>query len=436
MTSVVVNGIVAEGPGSPSGAETARQPELVIGLLASPGPASELTESLVGEIADRLAGHLPGVRWRVEIVSDRLVEPPTDLSALIAAGRRMLLERGWHLAVCVTDLPLQTARRPVIAHVSATHGVAVLSMPALGPVSVRKRTAETIVRLVGHILGDPAQAEGAAERVPLAEVVTRRMRELGGRTERGEHGVGFVARVITGNIWLLLGMLRANRPWRLALRLMRALAVAFAAGVFALVTSDIWRLSHYLGPLRLTVIALGSVAGITVTIVVATGLWERSPHPAAREQVALFNIVTAATAGLGVAALYLALFAIMLAAALLLVPGNLLDLVLRYPAGVVGQVRLAWLATSIATLGGALGAALESGETVREAAYTYQPDTQIDAVAGPRLRAAGSCGLSHRRAATAAASADDRGPGSPRRRVPRTRAGRGGRRAGGRAAAA
>jgi hypothetical protein len=30
-----------------------------------------------------------------------------------------------------------------------------------------------------------------------------------------------------------------------------------------------------------------------------------------------------------------------------------------------------------------LGAALESGESVREAAYTYQPDTQIDAVAGP-----------------------------------------------------
>jgi len=423
MASVAVNGIVAESPGSQSAAETSRQPELVIGLLASPGPASELTESLVGEIADRLAGQLPGVRWRVEFVSDRLAEPPTDLSALIEAGRRRLLERGWHLAVCVTDLPLQTARRPVIAHVSATHGVAVLSMPALGPVSVRKRTAETIVRLVGHILGDLAPAADAA---PLAQAVTRRMRELGGRTERGEHGVGFVARVITGNIWLLLGMLRANRPWRLALRLMRALAVAFAAGVFALVTSDIWRLSHYLGPVRLTVICLGSVAGITVTIVVATGLWERSPHPAAREQVALFNIVTAATVGLGVATLYLALFAIMLAAALLVVPGNLLGLVLGQPVGVADQVRLAWLATSIATLGGALGAALESGETVREAAYTYQPNTQIDAVAGPRLRAAASHGLSHRRAATATASAGDRGPGPPRRRVPRIRAGRGG----------
>jgi len=125
------------------------------------------------------------------------------------------------------------------------------------------------------------------------------------------------------------------------------------------------------------VISLGSVAAITVTIMVTTGLWERSPHPAAREQVALFNIVTAATVGLGVAALYLAIA--MLAAALLLVPGSLLGLVLGHPAGVADQVSLAWLATSIATLGGALGAALESSESVREAAYTYQPDKQIDA---------------------------------------------------------
>jgi hypothetical protein len=354
------------------------QPEIVVGLLASPGPAAELTESLLPEIAGRLPERLPGVRWRLEFVSDRLVEPPTDLSAMISAGRRMLLDRGWHLAVCVTDLPLQTGRRPVIAHVSATHGVAVLSMPALGPVSVRKRTADTIVRLIGHMLGDIALAD-AGQRRTLADAVTRRMRELGTRIEHGEHGVGFAARVVSGNIWLLLGMLRANRPWRLALRLMRALAAAFAAGVFALVTSDIWRLAYYLGPVRLTIIALGSVAGIIVTIMVTTGLYERSPRPAAREQVILFNIVTAATVGIGVVVLYLALFTIMLVAALLLVPGDLLGAQLAHPAGAADQVRLAWLATSIATLGGALGAALESHETVREAAYTYQPDTRLAA---------------------------------------------------------
>ena len=254
----------------------------------------------------------------------------------------MLLDRGWHLAVCVTDLPLQTARRPVIAHVSATHGVAVLSMPALGPVSVRKRTAETIVRLIGHMLGDIAPAD-AGQRRTLADAVTRRMRELGTRIEHGENDVGFASRVVSGNIWLLLGMLRANRPWRLALRLMRALAAAFAAGVFALVTSDIWRLAYYLGPVRLTVITLGSVAGIIVTIMITTGLWERTPHPDAREQVILFNIVTATTVGIGVVVLYLALFIIMLASALLLVPGDLLRIAARPPRwrGGSGQARLA-----------------------------------------------------------------------------------------------
>ena len=365
----------ANAPGFP---EPSQQPELVVGLLASPGPASELTESLIPEITDRLAEQLPGARWRLEFVSDRLAEPPTVLSELVSAGRRVLLGRGWQLAVCVTDLPLQTARRPVIAHGSSTHGVAVVSMPALGPVAVRSRAAETIVRLVRHLLGDLIQGTDAGERrLPLADVVTRRMRELGLHIEQDERSVAFAARVVTGNIWLLLGMLRANRPWRLALRLNRALVAAFAAGVFALVTSDIWRLAGALGAVRLAVIGLGSVAVTCVTIMMAAGLWERSPHPAAREQVILFNIVTAATVGIGVAALYLTLFSAMLAAAVLLVPGALLGTALGHPADVIDQVRLAWLAASVATLGGALGAAIETHETVREAAYTYQPDAQL-----------------------------------------------------------
>jgi hypothetical protein len=365
--------------------DIAAQTDLVVGLLVSPGPAAELTAGLVAEVADRLAAQLPGARWKVEFVIDRLVEPPTDLAEVISAGRRMLLDRGWHLVVCVTDLPLQTARRPVIAHVSAAHGVAVLSLPALGPVAVRRRAVETIVRLAGHLLGDTGQAADGGRRRPLARVVRRRMLELGRRVELEERGMGLVARVVTGNIWLLLGMLRANRPWRLAVRLVRAMVAAVAVGVFALVTSDIWRLASNLGTLRLTIIGLGSVAATSLTIMIATGLWEHSPHRSAREQVILFNIVTAVTVGIGVAVLYAAIFVAMLAAALLLVPAGLLGIVLGHPADVADQVQLAWLAASLATLGGALGAALETRETLREAAYTYRPDTQLEPAdsAGP-----------------------------------------------------
>ena len=58
------------------------------GLAGLAGPAAELTAGLVAEVADRLTAQLSGVRWKVEFVIDRLVEPPTDLTEVISAGQR------------------------------------------------------------------------------------------------------------------------------------------------------------------------------------------------------------------------------------------------------------------------------------------------------------------------------------------------------------
>jgi hypothetical protein len=363
--------------------DRARSPRgIVVGVVASPGAASELAEALRPDLTERIAARLPNAEWTVRLVSDRLVERPADLSQLIAAARRRMFAEGWDLTVCITDLPLQTARRPVVAHASMTHGVAVLSLPALGAVAVTRRATDAVVRLVAGLLGDadPAGrhdtdgAAGSGQRRRRPAVI-RRLNELGDRLQPDGYDFGLVAGVVTGNVRLLLGMLRANRPWRLAIRLSRALVAAFAAGVFALVTSDIWRLSGQVGPLRLTLLTVGSTIAVGATIVIGAGLWEREPPEAsAREQVVLFNIVTVMTVVIGVLALYLALLVLTLIGAFLLVPRQLLVDALGHPVGVAGVVELAWLATSVATVGGALGAGLESDEAVREAAYGYQPD--------------------------------------------------------------
>ena len=104
---------------------------------------------------------------------------------------------------------------------------------------------------------------------------------------------------------------------------------------------------------------------------------QRSPHPAAREQVILFNLVTVTTVAIGVLALYVALLILTLVGAFLLIPRQTLADGLGHPAGVASVLQLAWLATSVATVGGALGAGLESDEAVREAAYGYQPDERL-----------------------------------------------------------
>jgi hypothetical protein len=333
-----------------------------------------MTTELLADLPSRISRQLPGVRWEVRFVADRLVPGPSDLTEVIVTARKRLLDEGWHLAVVITDLPLQTAKRPVVAHASASHGVAVLSAPALGPLGLKRRTSDTIVRLVSALLGDGAMLSPADDR----PAVSRRARELGARTRPDAHGVALLTGVVAGNLRLLFGMLHANRPWRLALHLSRALVGALATGLIALLTSDIWLLADGLGGIRLLLLAIGSVVAVVLSIVIGGRLWERAPpESSAKEQVALFNIVTLATVVIGVVAFYLSLYVLFVLSAAIALPDTILASSLGKPVG--GHVRwsLAWLITSVAMVGGALGAGLESDESVHEAAYRYQPDPGI-----------------------------------------------------------
>jgi len=179
-------------PPEPASSEAAPEPRtVIIGVISAPGTSTELAERLRPDLTERIGARLPSVRWVVRFVSDRLVDGPADLSQLISAARRRLIDEQWHLTVCVTDLPLQTARRPVVAHASMTHGVAVLSLPALGAVGVTRRAADALVRLVAALVGDADRANldahpttGTRGRAhPDVQrrrgAVTRRLQELG-----------------------------------------------------------------------------------------------------------------------------------------------------------------------------------------------------------------------------------------------------------------
>ena len=84
----------------------------------------------------------------------------------------------------------------------------------------------------------------------------------------GRGGVAYAARVVTGNLHLLAGMVRANDPWRLALRLQRALTATVAASVFAIVTQEIWSLADHMGAQRLTFVTIGSITAVGATLMI------------------------------------------------------------------------------------------------------------------------------------------------------------------------
>jgi hypothetical protein len=343
-----------------------------LGLIVSPAIDQVAADELAAELGAALAERYPEVEWDLEVLTDPLAEPPVHLTELVSAARGLLLEADWDLAVAITELPLRLAHRTLLSHASRTHGVALVSLPALGVVRRRRRLYDVVAETVGRLVGD--REDGRAAGVSGARLgVERRLTELAGAVDEDDGGAVFVARVITGNLRLLAGMVGANHPWRLVGRLWRAILAAIAAVAFALIQVEIWRIAASLGPPRLAIAALASIVAASVTLISAHHLWERVTGPRVREQVTLFNLATTATVVLGVTALYLFVFVASLLGALLLIEPSLLSEVVGHPTNGWDYVRIALLASTLGTVGGALGATVETDEAVREAAYAHRP---------------------------------------------------------------
>jgi hypothetical protein len=236
----------------------------VLGLLAAPGLPTEIAEELAADLPPLLAERVTdAVSWRVPVLTEPEATHLTSGLDAIDLGRERMLRHGWDLAVCVTAAPLRIGRRPIVADASATHGVALISLPALGAMQTRRRARDAVIRLVDGLVGESLETgHGVAGRRVR---VGRRLAELAAPIRAVEApdvddvDLRFVAAVARGNLRLLTGMIRANRPWRLIVRLSRALAAAAAAVALALVTSDLWKLSDALDWIRLLALMVLSV---------------------------------------------------------------------------------------------------------------------------------------------------------------------------------
>ena len=353
-------------------------PEIVLGLVGAPGAAFSLARDLADAgLGEELERRLPGAKWQVEVEEARLVQPPATDTAIVDAARRLLLDRGWDAVVCLTDLPLHVHRRPVVAHANPVQNVAIVSVPAFGAVVARTRIREAIVRLLERLIGSRRRVPDARGEVAgPRRLLVQRVRELG--TDTADGAFAFTARVLSGNLVLLGGMVAANQPWQLSLRLSRALTGAVAVGVFGLVYSDVWRLSDAFGLWRLVGTTLVSVGATAATLIVGAELWERTAAPGVRKQVLLFNIATVVTVVIGVTVLYAALYLLALGAAFWFVVPQVFTSAVGHAASLRDYFQLAWLTCSLAMIGGALGAALETEDAVRDAAYVRRLDAQTE----------------------------------------------------------
>src|SRR4051794_679417 len=351
---------------------------VVLGVLAAPGLAQDLATDVEERLADALRERHPDADWKVEVVDEP--SGSRTVRELKETAREQMREHGWAMAVVLTDLPLLSGRRPVTAHASAQQRVAVVSVPALGPVNLEERVVRAVVNSVDGILGERVAGSGGrrGRRARMAARLHELSSPLGAAHVRDENTIRFTTAVVRGNLRLLGGMVRANNPSLVVVRLSRALAAAGGTAAYALTSASIWMLADGASWVRLALLSIATLGATTTTLIVAHHLWESSERPEDREQVVLFNLATLTTVLIGVLTLYLALVLIALGCSYALISPHPFAQQLGHPAGFADHLQLAFLASAIASLAGALGSLTESDFAVREAMYRYQPDARTE----------------------------------------------------------
>lgn len=391
-----------------------------VGVLAAPGLAADKTEQIYKELANLLHHHVDDrQQWLVFSEMDPLIGAKDNTTRILAKAREHKIDKNWDYAICITDLPMLREHQFTAAEASNQHGIAVLSLPTLGCLRLKRRLREAFLQLVNELYhGSSFQARQRQQKHtqeqrrhrrehglrnhnarkliaggPMHSLAPIRRRRI--QQDQREIDVRFVSVPQSwGFITVLTGMIRANQPLNIIPTFRRVLAVAFATGAYGLLFKTLWLLSDAYDTQRLIALMIGAVIAMVIWLIIDHDLWAMRSQRGSPILSRLHNITTLLTLLIGVICYYAILFIFFLIAVLLLVTPDLFKQTLEHAVNMKHYLMLTWLATSVATVAGALGASLENSQTIRNATYGYrqraryqkaqeakrfQPDDQGDA---------------------------------------------------------
>ncbi|MEV5865668.1 hypothetical protein [Streptomyces tendae] len=356
----------------------------VVALLADPYAPTEIAQRVARTLAARLADESgEGRRFDVEVVSEPFTsgteDPPTLMRRIRDRGRA----ENWDIVVALTDLPLHAHGRRLAVDLNHAYGLALLSLPSLGGLRLQTRARRAVEEAVLGLAGPRTTAaegppRGQPPPGPLDDSVAPVHPSPIGEQEADD--LRYVVGGPRGYLRVLVGMVRANRPWRLVTGLSKALAAALATGAIATLDSTTWSLAAALSTPRLVIAMVGSVGLMIGWLIIDGELWHRSAEgsPEARQRARLYNASTVVTVGIGALVCYVGLMVINLVWALFILNEQVFASMTRSPLHATEYLTLSWFVASVATVGGALGSGFESDEAIRAAAYSKREQERRD----------------------------------------------------------
>ena len=341
----------------------------VLGLLADPGTPAEIAGKVAGDLAEASGDHGEhSRRWEVSTHVQVLPGVSDGYDDLVAVARRCIEQERWDGLLCLTDNPLRDGQYALVAEFLRDHRVALLSLPAFGALPLRRHVGAVAAELTQELTEPPEHHQSKEGEQRQQGTATRTGRFS--RVEAPDPQVTIRIMASRAPLRLLVGLVRANQPWRLLGGLKGALAAALATSAYVLINSSTWQFADQISTLKLTLLMLFSIASMVTWLVVDHRLWERPSRDSERRRIRLFNASTVVTLLIGIACAYAVLYAVNLIGETFLIDPGFLETTLGHPARITDYLSIAWFATSVSLLVGAVGSGFEDEESVRKAAYS------------------------------------------------------------------
>ncbi|PPA69062.1 hypothetical protein [Jeotgalibacillus proteolyticus] len=369
-----------------------------LGLITAPGYPEKLITEIKDDLPELLSYYVDDqCEWKIELTVDSLTGGTDNSEEVLREVVKFKSKNEWDFTVAITDLPLLKNKKVIIAEALEEECIALISLPGLGAVPLGRRIRDSILQLVNEMTFDSSE-EGRAEaekrlqkkdRENKKNLKNRHPKRLVGRhgfdrlspikreapEENEEHiDVRFKVDSYFGSaIRLLTGMVRANRPWTLFPSFIKVIILAFTTGAYALVFPTLWTLSNEYSPWRMLLLTVISISAMVTWIITAHKLWEKKSSSNQTDYIRnLYNTTTALTLFVSVSLYYSLLFILFSVAVIILIPISLLQSEVSGEVGYINYFYIAWTATSISTIIGALGSALEEEEVVLSSTYGYR----------------------------------------------------------------
>src|SRR4051812_21706256 len=358
---------------------------LVVGLLADPDTPAEIAARLVDDLPGVLGAQVDrDITWDVRTMTHPVTASVQDPEEVLGAVADKTVDTDWDIGVYLTDLPMQHGEQPILADLDHDRHVAGLSLPGFGPFLQHQKVRNAVVRLVADLTGtaDAGLEHGQHHPSRLARAAARTLQPIHViQAAEGQYTRRYVTTPRRGRARLLAGMVRTNQPWRLVLGMRTALAAVLGTSAYLTLTSTTtWVLATRLATGKLILTLLVAVALMVAWIIGAHHLWERARDAGEREETFLYNASTVITLSIGVVVMSAAVYVLTLLGSLFFLEPSVLGSSLGRPPTLGDHLVLAWLATGLATIAGALGSGLDSEDAVRRAAYGYRERQRRDEI--------------------------------------------------------